>query len=172
MGRWQRNCSPETTKENAKQREDAAFNLFAEMLIEKIKTTAKTEWKQPWFAEGELAWPKSLYGKPYHGMNALMLSFLCEKNGWRIPVFATHARIESLNRQKNADGEIVPAVDKDGNRLPLVHVLKGEHCFPVFLSQLNIVHKDTHEKIKWAEYQRLSPEEKEEYNLYHNRSVH
>ena len=142
------------------------------MLIQKLEETKKSEWKQPWFAEGQTAWPKSLYGKPYHGMNALMLSLLCEKEGYQIPVFATHDRIFSLNFDKDEEGGRVPAVDKDGNQLPFLHVTKGEHSFPVFLSQMNIVHQETKEKIKWSDYVNLTPEEQKEYNIYHNRRVH
>ena len=98
---------------SAKEMEDKAFNLYAEMLIDKIEKTAKSEWKQPWFAEGQLAWPKSLYGKPYHGMNAMMLTMLCEQKGWRIPIFATHDRIFNLNKQVDENGQKTDAVDKD-----------------------------------------------------------
>ena len=97
---------------------------------------------------------------------------LCEQKGWRIPIFATHDRIFNLNKQVDENGQKTDAVDKDGNKLPFVHVMKGEHSFPVFLTQLNIVHKETKEKIKWPDYQRLTPEEQQEYNLYHNRFVH
>ena len=173
MGRWRKiEVPPEGARASAKEMEDKAFNLYAEMLIDKIEKTAKSEWKQPWFAEGQLAWPKSLYGKPYHGMNAMMLTMLCEQKGWRIPIFATHDRIFNLNKQVDENGQKTDAVDKDGNKLPFVHVMKGEHSFPVFLTQLNIVHRETKEKIKWADYQRLSSEEQQEYNLYHNRYVH
>ena len=173
MGRWKKSEAPHTGGyESAKEREDKAFTLFSEMLIQKLEETKKSEWKQPWFAEGQTAWPKSLYGKPYHGMNALMLSLLCEKEGYQIPVFATHDRIFSLNFDKDEEGGRVPAVDKDGNQLPFLHVTKGEHSFPVLLSQMNIVHQETKEKIKWSDYVNLTPEEQKEYNIYHNRRVH
>lgn len=156
----------------AKEREDKAFDLFAEMLIDKIENGKKTEWKKPWFTQGELAWPKALYGKSYHGMNALMLMLLCEDKGYKIPVFATRDRIFSMNNQKDAEGNRVPAVDSEGNKLPFLHVLKGEHSFPVFLSKVNIVHKETKERIKWQDYVKLSLDEQKDYNVYHNRIVH
>ena len=164
--------SPEEAKQNAKEREDKAFNLFADMLIKKIEGAAKTEWKKPWFAEGELAWPKAIYGKQYNGMNALMLTLLCEKEGYRVPVFATREHIFGLNKMTDQDGNRVPAVDADGNKLPFVHILKDEHSFPVFVSNVNVKHKDTGEKIKWADYVNLSREEQQDYKVYHNRFVH
>ena len=59
MGRWKKSEAPHTGGyESAKEREDKAFTLFSEMLIQKLEETKKSEWKQPWFAEGQTAWPK------------------------------------------------------------------------------------------------------------------
>ena len=158
--------------ERKKKHEDKAFDLYAEMLIKKIESSSKSEWKKPWFAE--MSWPKSLYGKSYNGMNALMLSLVCEKKGYGIPVFATRDRIFSLNFK---DGKIKSGeheLDKDGNRLPFVHVLKGEHSFPVFLTSVTVIKKDSIPRVKipWSEYVKLSSEEKEDYNVYTNRRVY
>ena len=177
---YQKSGSAADFRAENKEREDKAFNLFAEMLIKKIENSAKSEWKKPWFTEGQLAWPKALYGKSYHGMNALMLTLLCEKEGYKIPVFATRDRIFGLNKQKDSKGRTIldekgrglPAVDKDGNKLPFVHITEGQHSFPVFVSGVNVVNKKTREKIKWAEYVKLSQEEQKDYNVYHNRFVH
>jgi antirestriction protein ArdC len=166
------NVSGFNSQESAKEREDKVFDRFADMLIEKLEKSQKTNWQQPWFAAGGIAWPKALYGKDYHGMNAMMLMLHCEKEGYKIPVFATHEHIYSLNYKKDKDGNRQPAVDKDGEKLPFVHVLKGEKSFPVFLSQVNVVHKDTKERIKWSEYVNLSADEQREYNVYHNRRLY
>ena len=161
-------------KMSNKELEDKTFDLYAEMLISKIETSKKSNWKKPWFTDRDVLWPKSLYGKSYNGMNALMLSLLCEKKGYRIPVFATRERIFGMNFQNNSINSRAHVVDKDGNRLPFVHCNKGEQSFPVILSQINIVKKDTvpKVKIKWSEYVKLSSEEKEDYNIYHNRRVY
>ena len=68
--------------------EDKALDLFAEMMIDKIKSIDK-DWKKPWFTEGALQWPKNINGREYNGMNALMLLMQCEKNGYTIPRFCT-----------------------------------------------------------------------------------
>lgn len=159
-------------QESSKEREDKAFDRFADMLIEKLENAKQSNWQKPWFAAGGLAWPRALYGKDYHGMNALMLMLHCEKEGYKIPIFATHEHIYSLNYKKDKDGNRQPAVDKDGEKLPFVHVLKGEKSFPVFLSQVNVVHKDTRERIKWSEYVNLTADEQKEYNVYHNRKMY
>ena len=154
-----------------KERQDKAFDLFADMIIEKLEHVS-ANWKKPWFTEGVLSWPKALYGKSYHGLNALMLTLLCEKEGYKIPVFATHDYIHSLNYSKNEDGTRSPALSEDGEKLPFLHVLKGEHSFPVFLSTVNIVHKETKEKIKYQDYIKLSQDEQSEYDVHHVRRVH
>ena len=35
-----------------------------------------------------LSWPKNLSGREYNGMNALLLTMLCEKKGYELPVFS------------------------------------------------------------------------------------
>ena len=42
----------------------------------------------------------------------------------------------------------------------------------MFLSQVNVVNKETKEKIKWSDYVKLSPEQQKDYNVYYNRRVH
>lgn len=162
-GRW----SKQQSKGSA---EEKAYDLFAEMMIKKIENI-KGDWKQPWF-NSDISTPRALYGKHYNGMNALMLTFLSESKGYTVPVFATHDRIFSLNFGKDENGNRVPLIDKDGEKLPFVHVKKGETSFPVILSQTNIVHKDTKEKISYPDYVFLPREEQENYKFYHNYKVY
>ena len=75
---------------DGKTSEDRALDLFADMMIERIKSlSSKDGWKKPWFTEGSLSWPKNLSGREYNGMNALMLMMHCEKNGYKLPIFCT-----------------------------------------------------------------------------------
>lgn len=163
-GRW--HSKPESVKE----KEDKAYDKFADMLIKKLEGF-EGNWEKPWFDVG-MQWPKSIYGKPYNGMNALNLSILCEFEGYKIPIFATHDRIFAMNFEKDENGNRVPAVNDAGEKLPFVHVEKGQSAFPVFLSQTNIVHKDTKQKISYADYVKLSSEEQDNYNIYHNMKVY
>lgn len=176
-GRWhKKEYTREEARELAKEREDKAYDRFADMLIKKLETfvgePGEKNWEKPWFDVG-LQWPKALYGKNYNGMNALMLTMLCEEKGYQIPVFATSDRLFSMNYMDGDDGKRVPAVDKEtGEKLPYVHILKGESAFPVFLSQMNIVHEDTKEKIPYKDYVKLSPQEQAKYNVYHFNRVY
>ena len=60
-----------TSSTDGQTAEDKALDLFAEMMIDKIKSIDK-DWKKPWFTEGALQWPKNINGREYNGMNALM----------------------------------------------------------------------------------------------------
>ena len=78
--------------------EDKALDKFAELMIEKIESLKNSDsWKQPWFTEGSLRWPRNLSGREYNGMNALLLMMLCEKQNYKLPVFCTFNRAVGLN---------------------------------------------------------------------------
>ena len=164
-GRW------EAARDNNKEKEDKAFDLYADMIIKKIETV-KEDWKKPWFTEGQLGWPKSFYGKKYHGSNALMLALLCEMKGYKMPVFVTSKRLDDLNYSKDEKGLRHALQDDNGEKLPFVHILKGEKSFPVFLTKWNIVNKETRERIPLNDFIELPQEEKEKYDAYHYSKVY
>ena len=144
---------------------DKALNLFADMMIEKI-SQINADWKQPWFTEGTMAWPRNLSGRDYNGMNAMMLMLHCEKEGYKNPVFATFNSLTSLNYKKDKQGQSQQIKDKDGNDLPRVTILKGEKSFPVFLTTFTVVNNETKEKIPYDDYKDLSREEQQDYSVY------
>ena len=96
----------------------------------------------------------------------LMLMLQCEKNGYKIPVFCTFDRVAALNFEKDKQGARKPAVDANGEKLPLVSINKGEKSFPVFITTFTCIDKDTHEKIKYDDYKLMSNEEKKNVNVY------
>lgn len=147
--------------------EDKAIDLFASMMIEKIESlTAKDNWQKPWFTDGAMQWPKNLSGREYNGMNALMLMMHCEKEGYKVPRFATFDSIQRLNvvaeekARKHGEGSA-----------PRVSINKGEHSFPVCLTTFTCIDKETKERIKYDDYKQLSDEEKKRYNVYPKMSV-
>lgn len=143
--------------------EDKALDLFAEMMIEKIESINK-DWKNPWFTEGALQWPKNLNGREYNGLNAFMLLLQCEKQGWKIPRFCTFDCVQRLNNTEKKDA--------NGEALPRVSVQKGEKSFPVFITTFTCIDKDTKERIKYDDYKRLSEEERKQYNVYPKMQVY
>lgn len=144
---------------------DAALDRFADMMIEKIEGISN-DWKKPWFTEGTMAWPKNLDGREYNGMNALMLTMHCEKEGFKVPVFMTFDRIAGLNYKGGRKTGSSQAVDKDGKPLPQVSVLKGSKSFPVFLTTFTVVNPETHEKISYDDYKHLLEDERSKYKVF------
>ena len=150
---------------NERSAEDRALDRFAEMMIEKIKTI-DSDWKKTWFTESALQWPTNLSGRRYNGLNALMLMFHCENEGYRIPVFMTFERISSLNFTNSKKGERKPLSDENGEKLPFVSIQKGAKSFPVFLTTFTVIHSENKQKISYDDYKKLSDKEKSEYTVY------
>lgn len=151
--------------------EDRALDRFAELMIEKINNL-QSDWKKPWFTEGSMKWPKNLSGRDYNGMNALMLMFYAEKQGYKLPVYCTFDRVIGLNYQKDKQGNRTALKDENGELLPQVSVQKGEKSFPVFITTFTVVDKDTKAKIKYDDYKKLSDQEKQRYTVYPKMQVY
>ena len=157
---------------DGKSAEDRTLDKFAELLIGKLETI-QADWKKPWFTEGVSAsLPKNLSGREYNGMNSMMLMLHAEKEGFKLPVWATFDRITGLNYVKDKQGAKQEAKDSEGNNLPLVSVNKGAKSFPVFITTFTVIDKETKEKIKYDDYKRLSAEEQKGYNVYPKLSVY
>ena len=88
---------------DGKSSEDRALDRFTDMLIEKIQTL-QGDWKKPWFSENSTQWPKNLSGREYNGMNSLLLMMHAEKEGYKLPVWATFDRIAGLNYTQGKEG--------------------------------------------------------------------
>ena len=152
--------------------EDRTLDKFAELLIEKLETI-QADWKKPWFTEGVTAsLPKNLSGREYNGMNSMMLMLHAEKEGFKLPVWATFDRITGLNYVKDKQGVKHEAKDSEGNNLPLVSVNKGAKSFPVFITTFTVVDKETKEKIKYDDYRQMTEQDRERYNVYPKLSVY
>ena len=126
-----------------------------------------------WFTEGVTAsLPKNLSGREYNGMNSMMLMLHAEKEGFKMPVWATFDRITGLNYVKDKQGVKHEAKDSEGNNLPLVSVNKGAKSFPVFITTFTVVDKETKEKIKYDDYRQMTEQDRERYNVYPKLSVY
>ncbi len=149
-----------------------AYDRYAELMIEKIRHFTGGDYKKQWFTEGEALWPKSLYGKDYHGTNAMMLMFVTMKEHYSSPFWATSARIHNLNFIESSDGSKVAATNDNGDPLPFVHVKKGEHSFPVILTKTNVKHIETGESISIHDYMDMDTSQRENYYVYSVRRVY
>ncbi len=144
--------------------EDRALNTFADLMIDKI-TNMQQDWKKPWFSPQAAQLPRNLNGRFYNGMNSVVLMLMQEKKGWQTSRFATFDRIASLNFTKDKEGKTA-AVDKDGNKLPHVSILKGEKSTPVMLTTFTCVHAETKERIKYDDYKQMSEADRAQYHVY------
>lgn len=163
-GRWHKT-------DGSPNSEDRALQRFADMLIEKIENMEKSNWQQPWLTEGIVGLPQNLDGRQYNSSNSFMLLMHMQREGYRLPVFATFDRITRENVVRTKDG-LKPALGDDGQPLPRVGVNKGESSFPVFLTTFSVVNKDTKEKIDYDDYKKLSLEEKDKYDVFPHRRVY
>lgn len=154
-----------TPSPNGQSAEDRALDIFANAMIEKIQHI-QSDWKQPWFSGKTSQLPQNLNGRPYNGMNSVILMLMQEKHGWETSRYATFDRISSLNYTKDTEGKRHPILDADGNKLPLVSVKKGEKSTPVMITTFTVVDQDTKERIKYDDYKQMSEEERKKYNVY------
>jgi len=143
---------------------------YAELMIAKIREMKEAQdkgdkngWKKPWI--GISGVPRSIYGNAYVGANNFLLSLYSEKQNYTVPIFATASRYDDLNFTTDKRGRKQPAKDENGKKLPVVHILKGEHSFPVRFTNVTFVNRETKEKISYKDYKQLSKEEREAYDI-------
>ena len=152
--------------------EDRALNVFADIMIDKIKNLQQ-DWKQPWISPGAAQLPRNLNGRNYNGMNSIILMFMQEKNQWQTSRYATFDRITDMNYAKDKDGKRQHLLtDKDGNKLPFVRINKGEKSTPVMITTFTCVHKQTNERIKYDDYKQLDAKERNEFSVFPKQHVY
>lgn len=152
--------------------EDRALNVFADIMIDKIKNLQQ-DWKQPWISPGAAQLPRNLNGRNYNGMNSIILMFMQEKNNWQTSRYATFDRITDMNYAKDKDGKRQHLLtDKDGNKLPFVRINKGEKSTPVMITTFTCVHKKTNERIKYDDYKQLDAKERNEFSVFPKQHVY
>ena len=153
-------------KKFVNEKENAALDKFAELMIEKIESISANSWQKPWFTKGIGAWPVNLSGREYNGGNAMLLMWMCEKSNWQNPVFGTFDRFAKYNFVFDKEGCQVPARDNDGNKLPRLSVNKGEKSLPVFITTYTVINSETKEKIDFQTYREMDAEEREKYRVF------
>ena len=152
--------------------EDRALNVFADIMIDKIKNLQQ-DWKQPWISPGAAQLPRNLNGRNYNGMNSIILMFMQEKNQWQTSRYATFDRITDMNYAKDKDDKRQHLLtDKDGNKLPFVRINKGEKSTPVMITTFTCVHKQTNERIKYDDYKQLDAKERNEFSVFPKQHVY
>ncbi|MDR1592767.1 MAG: ssDNA-binding domain-containing protein [Prevotellaceae bacterium] len=122
-------------------RNSKALEVFAELMIGKIQTVSK-DWKKPWIAHAQGQPMNAITGRPYNGLNDLMLFFHTEKHGYKVPAYLTFKQATELGS----------------------YAKKGEKGFPIAYWGKYYYEKDDPEHhIKPEEYNKLSKEDKALY---------
>jgi antirestriction protein ArdC len=152
---------------NYQSAEDKALDRFTDVIIDNITNMKNSDWKQPWLSTNlELGIPRNYDGREYNGMNALMLMLYSNDKKFKSPVFITSSKVNSLNFKLQKGKKPVPLLDENGEKLPFVHILKGEKAFPVILHlPYSAKNKDTDQIISVEEYSNLSGKEQKDYHL-------
>lgn len=149
---------------------DKALETFSEMMIEAIQNI-QNDWRKPWFNNGGVSWARNINGREYNGMNALMLSFFCQKYGFTVPVFGTFDAIMALNFCEK-DGKRTLRTGADGEKLPVMSVKKGEKGFPVTFTSFTVVRISDGSRIPYDDYRKMSEEQRKEYNVFPKLNVY
>lgn len=150
-------------KEKRQEAINNVYRLFADAMIKRLEEMEKSNWKKPWVPV-DIQYPRNISGREYNTRNALLLMYLTEKKNYKYPLFATSGQINKENYSAKGKGY---KKDKDGNKLPIVHILKGESGTPVFFSDMAVYKLEDNKKIPYSTYQKLSDEEKKEYKVIH-----
>ena len=143
--------------------EDKMYQKFSEIMIKQLEELKVAKWQKPWKATaGGMNEAINLDGRPYNGTNSFFLTMLAADAGYKSNIWVTYNRLIQENftesKAKGKGAKPKPKVDKDGNKLPLVHINKGEESTIVSFSKPIFFDKETHEKIDMTleEYNQMS----------------
>lgn len=149
--------------------EERALEHYAALLTEKIRAIDK-DCNVPWLPGISLKWPKSLSGKDFNGMNALMLLLHSEKEGYKVPVFMTFEQVTKLNGNGGMMEVDKAIAEKNNHSSSKALVLKGAKSFPVCSTKYVVECNGA--KIDYADYQKLPEEKKRNYVVYPRKEVY
>lgn len=147
--------------EKRQEAKENVYNLFTDMMIKRLDEMEKSDWKKPWMP-ASVQYPRNITGREYNARNALLLMLVCEDKGYRYPMFLTRNQINRENYAASGRGF---KKDKDGNKLPVVHILKGEKATPVLFSDFYITNKETKKRISFSAYRNLTSEQQKDYEV-------
>ena len=119
-----------------------ALKMYAELMVQKIKEVDASDWKKPWFGTDWFGQAQNINGRKYNNFNQILLSFISEEKGYKVPVFLTFNQAKEMGTS----------------------VLKGEKGFPVNLYTPIITDKEGN-KISMDIYSSLTDAEKEAYTV-------
>ena len=68
---------------------EKALKMYAELMVQKIKEVDASDWQKPWFGTNFSGQAQNINGRRYNNFNQILLSFISEEKGYKVPVFLT-----------------------------------------------------------------------------------
>ena len=107
---------------------------YADLFMQRFSEIDSDSWKKPWISS--TASPMNITGREYRRSNRLLLAFLCEKMGWKLPVFLTWQQASKLDVCVQKGQKSFPVVwfrewyEKDGKKVYTTDVVaeRFEFC--------------------------------------------
>ncbi|MDR2126819.1 MAG: ssDNA-binding domain-containing protein [Prevotellaceae bacterium] len=125
----------------SKHLDSKALQEFGKLMIEKIEQV-EGDWHKPWIVSPAGLPRNAISGRPYNGLNDLMLFFHTEKMKYRVPAYLTYKQATDVG----------------------AYVRKGEKGLPVIYWGKYYTEKDNPKNtVTSAEYDKLAEYEKEKY---------
>lgn len=121
-----------------------ALKMYAELMVQKIKEVDASDWQKPWFGTNFSGQAQNINGRRYNNFNQILLSFISEEKGYKVPVFLTFNQAKEMGAS----------------------VLKGEKGFPVNLYTPIITDKEGN-KISKEVYSSLTTQKRRHIQLSH-----
>ena len=120
-----------------------SLQVYADLMIEKIKEVEASDWTTPWFTPGRSFPPESLTGRRYNNFNSFFLNIITDKYKYKTPVFTT---FQSAVNEK-------------------FRILKGSKGYPITYYSNIVKNKETGEQIDWNDYKKLDKNEQLSYKV-------
>ena len=123
---------------------DRHVKAYADLFIEKFESIAG-DWRQPWLPTLPFS-AQNAAGHLYSGVNDVNLSLVCALRGFSCPVWLTGAQCKDLGVFRHA----------------------GESGTVVYWGGTSFFDKEKgaiDQSMRWADYQKLTPQERERYSL-------
>lgn len=123
---------------------DRHVKAYADLFIEKFESIAG-DWRQPWLQTLPFS-AQNAAGHLYSGVNDVNLSLVCALRGFSCPVWLTGSQCRDLGVLRRA----------------------GEGGTVVYWGGTSFFDKEkgaVDQSMRWADYQKLSPQERERYTL-------
>lgn len=135
-----------------------ALQKYAELMLAKINEVNASDWKKPWFGANFSGQAQNINGRSYNNFNQILLSLVCEKKGYKTPVFVTFKQAQELgsNVKKGEKGFPVnfytPVVkDKEGNKIPYDDFIN----YQIWIKNLTLYHIIPHSTMYSTSNKRL-----------------